>query len=133
MRPSNRFSGSTRGLILLLSAVCLLLTFFVLSTTWAQDPGNLDSLWVAAGKAIVKVDVSDGSVLLQIHASRNIRAVAVDNQREILWAFDGRELSAFKFEGDLQLNVPVDQENDDGDDDDDDDDDRDRPRRRPTW
>jgi len=82
----------------------------------------VDALWVATARGIVKLATADGTGLLTIAEAQDVRAVAVDAQRGILWAFGANVLQAYGFDGEFLLGVPVSPSNNKDDDDDDDDD-----------
>ena len=75
----------------------------------AAEPNSdfVDSVWVAFGKDILKVAADDGSILLKISNLKNIRSIAVDEQRTVLWAASHKTLFGLDFDGALRLTVPV--------------------------
>ncbi len=90
-------------------------------------PEFVDSLWVAGDKGLLKIDVSDASVLLEIPNMDDMRAMDIDDRRGLLWAVSKDRLFGISFGGEVLFTVPEQEENrgDDDDDDDDDDDERD--------
>lgn len=79
--------------ILLLVALSLALVFGL----EAFSPSEPQALWVAQSKGIVKLQ--DGVVALEIPVAADVQALAVDGQRERVWAYAGKQLLAFGFDG----------------------------------
>jgi RHS repeat-associated protein len=101
-------------------------------------PELIDALWVVGRHGLMKMDVGDLGVLLEIPDAGDVRAVDIDERRGLVWAFSKNRLRGMTFGGEVLFIVPEDKEeqnnrrtdrrhgdheNDDEDDDEDDDDD----------
>lgn len=118
------------ALALLVASLVTVILFSSLSNgptraqqTLAPRSDYVNALWVAGSDGIVKLATADGTILFEIPEAEDVRAVAVDAQRGILWAYSQGTLYAYSFNGTLLRSVPVfpDDDNDDDDDDDEDD------------
>jgi hypothetical protein len=76
------------------------------SDSLTADPDSVEALWVAKD-TILKRAAADGSHRLEIPDVQNIRALAIDSQRGVLWAYGHYMLRAYLFEGTLLRSVPV--------------------------
>ena len=65
--------------------------------TLRSDAAN--ALWVASADEIIKVTSADGTVVFTIPSAQDVRAVAVDARRGLLWAYSERGLQAYSFSG----------------------------------
>ena len=66
-----------------------------------------DALWLAQKDHLLKIDLSEGSLLLAVPAVKDLRTLAVDNRRGLVWAYGKKQLFAFDFDGELRLSIPV--------------------------
>ncbi|MDA2924655.1 Ig-like domain-containing protein, partial [Acidobacteria bacterium AH-259-L09] len=91
------------------------------------NPDFVDALWVADKEdALLKIGLAEASLLLEILDIEDVRAVAVDDRRALVWAYGKNLLYAFGFDGTLRLAVPVvrpDEEDEDKDEEDEDEED----------
>lgn len=63
----------------------------------ALSSGQPPALWVAQSQGIVKV--VDGVGTLQIPSAAAVEALAVDGKRERVWAYAGKQLRSYDFDG----------------------------------
>ncbi|MCU7815791.1 MAG: hypothetical protein KZQ81_11425 [Candidatus Thiodiazotropha sp. (ex Rostrolucina anterorostrata)] len=68
---------------------------------------QMNALWIAESSGVIKVATADGTVLLEIEGAGDTQAVAVDQQRALLWVFGGDMLRAYGFNGLLQSQTQV--------------------------
>ncbi|HSF33186.1 MAG TPA: RHS repeat-associated core domain-containing protein, partial [Candidatus Tectomicrobia bacterium] len=97
------------GITATFSLLCLVLSSLLLR---AQDslppnPDFADALWIAKTDGIKKIATADGRALLQIDDVGNVRAVAVDAQRGVLWAYIQNTLWAYRFNGEPSFSIPL--------------------------
>jgi hypothetical protein len=64
------------------------------------NPDFVDAVWVAKD-TIVKLAAATGSRLLELTDIKNARALALDAQRGVVWAYGHRNLHAYQFNGTL--------------------------------
>ncbi|MBI2875537.1 MAG: hypothetical protein HYY20_01500, partial [Candidatus Tectomicrobia bacterium] len=88
----------------------VLLVFLSCFPVYAQKtpsprPEYMNALWIAKSDGILKVATTDATVLLEIVEARNVRALAVDEQRGLLWAYGRGILRAYGFNGEPLLSV----------------------------
>src|SRR5215831_12954500 len=105
------------GLIMSFSILYLVLSSLLLR---AQDPlppnpDFVDTVWVAHSDGIRKVSATDGTVLLTIADAQNVRAIAVDAQYGVLWAYRSNTVWAYSFNGKVLVSIPLGQQGDNGD------------------
>ncbi len=67
----------------------------------------VDAFWVAASDGLRKFAASDGALLLRIAEPAGVRAVAVDEGRQVAWAYRPGALLAYSFTGGLLRSVPL--------------------------
>lgn len=75
----------------------------------SPTPGDVEfvpALWVAKD-TILKVAADTGALLLEILEAQNVRVVAVDAPRSLLWAFGHHTLSAYRFNGTLVHHMAI--------------------------
>lgn len=104
--------------LLLSSVVLLMCTFFASLAVRAQQAltphaDYVNALWVVGSDEILKVASADGSVVFTIPSVQDVRAVAVDARRGILWAYGDNTLHAYSFSGTFILSVPITQPDED--------------------
>ena len=97
------------GIIVSFSVLCLVLSSLLLR---AQDslhpnPDFADALWLAKSDGITKIATADASVLLELADVKNVRAIAVDEQRGVLWAYIQNTLWAYRFNGEPALSISL--------------------------
>jgi hypothetical protein len=82
-------------------ALALLVLLPLVWWTGLQALSSLDAppLWVAHASGILQVQQFDGSVTLQIPSGADVEAVAVDGARKRVWAYAGKRLLSFGFDG----------------------------------
>ncbi|MDA2939240.1 hypothetical protein MYX75_13390, partial [Acidobacteria bacterium AH-259-A15] len=89
------------------------------------NPDFVDALWVADKEdALLKIGLAEAYLLLEIPDIEDVRAVAVDDRRALVWAYGKNLLYAFGFDGTLRFAVPVvrpDEEDEDEEDEDEED------------
>ncbi|MCU7850125.1 MAG: hypothetical protein KZQ89_19475 [Candidatus Thiodiazotropha sp. (ex Lucinoma kastoroae)] len=68
---------------------------------------QMNALWIAESSGVIKVATADGTVLLEIEGAGDTQAVAVDQQRALLWVFGGDTLRAYGVDGLLQSQTQV--------------------------
>lgn len=95
------------GVMLSFPLLCLVLSSLLLR---AQDslhpnPDFADALWLGKSDGIDKIATADASVLLQIVDVKNVRAIAVDEPRGVLWAYIQNTLWAYRFNGEPALSI----------------------------
>jgi RHS repeat-associated protein len=105
------------GIIVSCPLLCLIFSSLLIR---AQDPlpPNPDfasALWVARSEGINKVATHDASPLLQIPGLKNVRAITVDEQHGILWAYIQNTLWAYQFNGKPAFSIPLTPHGDKGD------------------
>lgn len=98
--------------LLLASVVLFMCTFFVGLSVRAQQvlaprADSVHALWVVGSDAIVKVASADGTVMFTLPGAQDVRAVAVDARRGVLWAYGAHTLQAYSFSGTFVLSVPL--------------------------
>ena len=97
---------------LLVSSVVLWMgAFFTGLTVRAQQAlaprsDYVNALWVAGADEIVKVASAASTVVFTIPGVLDVRAVAVDERRGVLWACGENTLQAYSFSG-CRLAVPL--------------------------
>jgi hypothetical protein len=104
------------GITVSLSVLCL-----VLSSLWLRaqaplspNPDSVDALWVAHSDGLRKVSATDGTMLLDMAEAQDARAVAVDGQRGVLWAYRASALWAYRFNGTPVISIRLAQQGDNG-------------------
>jgi RHS repeat-associated protein len=97
------------GIIASFSFLCLMLSSILLRAQYPllPNPDFADALWIAQSDAINKIAAVDASALLQIADVKNVRAVAVDEQHGVLWAYIQNALWAYRFNGEPSLSIPL--------------------------
>ncbi len=78
----------------------LAISFHANAATSLNDD-YLGALWVAESNGVLKLATSDGSVLFEIGNAVDVQAIALDEQRGLLWAYGDAALSAYAFNGTL--------------------------------
>ncbi|HEX9803754.1 MAG TPA: Ig-like domain-containing protein, partial [Gammaproteobacteria bacterium] len=78
----------------------LLFSFQAGAATTANDD-YAGALWVAESDGVLKLATADGSVLFEIGDADAVQALALDEQRGLLWAYGDDTLSAYAFDGTL--------------------------------
>jgi hypothetical protein len=63
------------------------------------DADRTGAVWIADARGILKVGARDADLLFEIHETPGTRALAVDRDAGILWAYGSGELRAFDFQG----------------------------------
>jgi ligand-binding sensor domain-containing protein len=103
-------------LIVSFSILCLVLSSLLLLAQHPlpPNPDFANALWVAKSDEIQKIATTDASALLQIGELKNVRAVAVDDQRGVLWAYVQNTLWAYRFNGKPAFSVPLTPHGDNG-------------------
>jgi RHS repeat-associated protein len=84
--------------------IALFLSLFLAFTAEAvTTPDNhyAGALWVAESDGVLKLATADGSVLFEIGDAEAVQALALDEQRGLLWAYGDDTLSAYAFDGTL--------------------------------
>lgn len=76
-------------------------------TAAQQDPATVNALWVAESSGVLKVATADGSLRLEIPGLANVRAIAVDHHRPMIWLYAGQNLYAYGYDGSQELVVPL--------------------------
>jgi RHS repeat-associated protein len=104
------------GIITSFSLLCLVLSSILLRAQHPlpPNPDFADALWVAQLSAINKIAAVDASALLQITDVKNVRAVAVDEEHAVLWAYIQNTLWAYRFNGEPSLSIPLTPHGDNG-------------------
>jgi ligand-binding sensor domain-containing protein len=98
-------SKNLRGVVtLFLSLLCFLIVWSIHAEL---NPDKVNALWVAESEGVLKLRASDGSVLFEIPYASDIRGLAIDQKRGILWAASSKSLRAYQFDGLLLLNSPL--------------------------
>jgi RHS repeat-associated protein len=90
--------------------------------TASPNPDYVSAIWVAQSDGVLKLSTDSGGVLFEMDAVPDVRVVAVDDQRGLLWAYGQGELRAYDFSGAERVAINVsapDQGHDDEDDDED--------------
>lgn len=64
-------------------------------------------MWLAHADGILKVAAANGTVLLDIATSHEVRAVGLDEPRGVLWTANANTLQSYTFSGIPLLNLPV--------------------------
>ena len=84
------------GSIVVFAMLCLILSNFLLRAEPSLDanPDFSDAIWIAQPDAIKKIATADGSELLHIPKIKNVRAIAVDDQRGMLWTYQQNVLQS---------------------------------------
>jgi RHS repeat-associated protein len=97
------------GIIVSLSALCLILSSLLIRAQHPllPNPDFVDALWIAHSDGISKIASTDATLLLQITDVKKVRAVAVDDQRGMLWAYIQNTLWAYHFNGELAISIPL--------------------------
>jgi hypothetical protein len=52
-------------------------------------------VWVSTVQGLAKLSATDGQTLLMVPDTSDVRALAVDGSRGLVWAYDRRTLRAF--------------------------------------
>src|SRR5687767_14781526 len=96
--------------------LCLVLSSLLLLAQHPllPNPDFVNALWVAKSDEIHKIATTETSTLLQMGELKNVRAVAVDDQRGVLWAYVQNTLWAYRFNGKPAFNVPLTPHGDNG-------------------
>lgn len=101
-----------------LAAFCCLGIALLLSVTSSAEnasppyPDYRNALWIAESHGLIKLTTADGAVLFEIKDAKEIRALAVDAERGVLWAYGRGILRAYGFSGQLVRTVPLPQTDD---------------------
>ena len=92
-----------------LMVLSVFLTRFYLRAQETPSPHRdfIDALWVATSREILKVAVSDGTILFKVPDTEKVRAVAVDQRGSVVWAYGYKTLSAYAFNGEALFSVSV--------------------------
>lgn len=102
---------------LIISAVVLWIgTFLSGLTVRAQQTvtprsDSVHALWVLGADEMVKIASADGTVVFAIPGAPDVRTVAVDARRGVLWAYGDSTLLAYSFNGTFVRSVPISQPN----------------------
>ena len=104
------------GIIVSCSLLCLIFSSLLLRAQYPlpANPEFATALWIAKADGINKIATADGSALLQIADVKNIRAVTVDEQHGLLWAYIQNTLWAYHFNGKPAFSVPLTPHGDNG-------------------
>ncbi len=104
------------GIIVSCSLLCLIFSSLLLRAQHplSPNPDFATALWVAKADGIIKIATADGSTLLQITDVKNLRAVTLDEQRGLLWAYIQNTLWAYRFNGKLAFTIPLTPHGDNG-------------------
>ncbi len=89
--------------------------------TASPNTDYVSAIWVAQSDGVLKLSTDSGGVLFEMDAVPEVRVVAVDDQRGLLWAYGQGALRAYDFSGTERVSVDV-SAPEHGDDDEDDDD-----------
>jgi RHS repeat-associated protein len=73
----------------------------------SPTPHFENALWIAETGGLLKVATADGDLLFEISGLGEVRAVAVDDRRGMVWLYAERTLRAYGFDGEAQLSIPV--------------------------
>ena len=63
------------------------------------NPNAVDALWVGTTTSILKIDATQGTLLLEIPTSAQIRSIGVDERRGVVWAHGDENLLGYGFDG----------------------------------
>ena len=98
------------GIIVSLSLLCIVLSSLLIRAQHPllPNPEFANALWIAKLDGISKIATTDAATLLHIANVTNVRAVAVDEQRGLLWAYIQNTLWAYRFNGEPSLSIPLD-------------------------
>jgi len=103
-------AGKTR-LSIALAVVVVSVILASLSPRAQQPPvpnaDFIDALWVAKADGLLKLAVPDGTPLLTVPEGQGVRALALDEQRGLLWTHSPNSLRAYSFGGQLLVNALV--------------------------
>ena len=104
------------GIIVSCSLLCLIFSSLLLRAQHplSPNPDFVAALWVARSEAINKIATADASALLQIADVKNVRAVTVDEQRGVLWAYIQNTLWVYRFNGKPAFSIPLTPHGDNG-------------------
>ena len=104
------------GIIVSCSLSCLIFSSLLLRAQHplSPNPDFVAALWVARSEAINKIATADASALLQIADVKNVRAVTVDEQRGVLWAYIQNTLWVYRFNGKPAFSIPLTPHGDNG-------------------
>ena len=88
------------------STLALLFTFTAEAVT---NPNNdyVGALWVAETDGILKLATADGTVLFEIGSTVNVKELAVDEKRGVVWTYGKKQLTAYAFDGTVIGNYPI--------------------------
>lgn len=92
------------GLIVLIALLSLLPVWLIQAE---PNPVNINALWVSESEGVLKVRTADGTLLFEIPFASDIRGIAVDQQRGVLWAASHTSLRAYQFDGTLLRSSPL--------------------------
>jgi len=67
--------------------------------TPTPTPDFVDAVWVAKADGLLKLAVPDGTALLTIPDGQGVRALALDEQRGLLWVHSPNSLRAYSDQG----------------------------------
>jgi RHS repeat-associated protein len=86
----------------------LLLLLGVSPALAAPPPARpADALWVAEAEGVLRVEEGSGEVVLEADAGEDVRAVAFDPARRVLWTFSPGWLRSFGEDGKERVAIPV--------------------------
>ncbi len=86
----------------------LFLLLGISSAVAAQPPARpADALWVAEAEGVLRVEEGSGGVVLEADAGEDVRAVAFDPARRVLWTFSPGWLRSFGEDGEERTAIPV--------------------------
>jgi hypothetical protein len=71
------------------------------------NPDFVAALWIAQSDGIRRIATADASDLLHIGDLKHVRAIAVDDQRGVLWAYIHNTLWAYNFNGEPAFSLPL--------------------------
>jgi ligand-binding sensor domain-containing protein len=97
------------GIMLSIPLLCLVLSSLLLRAQHPlhPNPDFANALWLAKSDGIDKIATADAGALLEIVDVKNVRAVAVDEQRGVLWAYIQNTLWGYHFNGEPALRIAL--------------------------
>lgn len=104
-RIMSQIDSIARRVLLVVMGAALLLIGWAAR---AQDaPNGQNALWIGQSRGLLKADGADGALLLSITEQGNVKSVAVDPARGVVWAVSKERLHGYELNGALLYDVAI--------------------------
>ncbi len=89
------------------STLALLFTTFTAEAITNLNNDYVGALWVAETDGILKLATTDGTILFEIGSTVNVKELALDEKRGVVWTYGKKQLTAYAFDGTVIGNYPI--------------------------